>query len=143
MESLVEAARFLHIPAKGKALKSPIQFLDRVQQGLPVGSVDRIAGAIAPADVAFRYRIVPKATLARRKSERRLNKAQSEVVARLAEVWVAALRVWKSDEGARGFLNRGHALLENKSPIDVALGSEMGAQLVKEVLGRLEHGTAV
>jgi uncharacterized protein (DUF2384 family) len=33
--------------------------------------------------------------------------------------------------------------LENNRPIDLALQSEIGAQLVRDVLGRLEHGTSV
>jgi putative toxin-antitoxin system antitoxin component (TIGR02293 family) len=94
--------------------------------------------------VEFRYHIVPRATFARMKVEkRRLNKTQGELVARLAEVWTDALRVWKSEEDARSFLTRKHPLLENNRPIDLALQSGIGAQLVRDILGRLEHGTAV
>lgn len=143
MTAWFEAASFLQIPSKNKPLGSSFQLLDLLEKGLPASSVDRIADAIAPGDAAFRYRIVPKATLARVKDKRRLNKRQSELVTRLAEVWTDAIRVWKSDEGARSFLHRKHPLLENKRPIDVALQSEIGAQLVRDVLGRLEHGTAV
>jgi putative toxin-antitoxin system antitoxin component (TIGR02293 family) len=144
MVAWLEAASFLQIPSKNKSLVSPFQLLDILDKGLPVSSVDRIAGALAPDDAEFRYRIVPKATLARVKvKRRRLNKTQSELVARLAEVWTDAIRVWKSDEAARSFLNRKHPLLDNKRPIDLTLQSEIGAQLVRDVLGRLEHGTAV
>jgi len=143
MTTWFEAARFLQIPSKNKPLGSSFQLLDLLDKGLPVSSVDRIAGAIAPNDADFRYRIVPKATLARARVKRRLGKTQSELVTRLAEVWTDAIRVWKSDEGARSFLHRKHPLLEGKRPIDVALQSEIGAQLVRDVLGRLEHGTAV
>jgi putative toxin-antitoxin system antitoxin component (TIGR02293 family) len=143
MISLFEAARFLQIPGKGKDLESALQYLILLDKGLPLRSVDRIAGVLAPDDTEFRYRIVPKATLARLKAKRRLNKAQSELVTRLAEVWTDAIRVWKTEEDARSFLYRKHPLLENKRPVDVTLQSEVGAQLVRDVLGRLEHGTAV
>ncbi|MBM3547765.1 MAG: DUF2384 domain-containing protein [Alphaproteobacteria bacterium] len=143
MAAFVEAARFLEIPARGKVLASPLQFLDHVARGLPASSVSRIANAIAPTDSEFRYRIVPKATLARKQAERRLSKSQSEIVARLVEVWISAVRVWINAEEARDFLTRAHPLLKNEPPISVALSSEMGAQLVREILGRLEHGTAV
>ncbi|MSO92680.1 MAG: DUF2384 domain-containing protein [Rhodospirillales bacterium] len=138
MTTLFDAARFLKVPAA-----SAVQYIERVNRGLPVRTLARIADAIAPADVEFRYRIIPKATLARFKLTRRLNKVQGELVTRLAEVWTDAIRVWKSDEAARNFLNRKHPLLENKRPIDIVLQSEIGAQLVRDVLGRLEHGSAV
>jgi putative toxin-antitoxin system antitoxin component (TIGR02293 family) len=144
MKNLVEAARFLQIPGKDKALTSPLQFIEFLEKGLPLSSIERIAEALAPRDAGFRYHIVPRATLARMRVEkRRLNKAQGELVARLAEVWTGALRVWKSEEDARSFLTRKHPLLENNRPIDLALQSEIGAQLVRDILGRLEYGTAV
>lgn len=145
MVSLFEAAKFLEIPAKDKLLGSDLEFLTYLDQGLPFGSIDRIAGAFAPNDTEFRYRIVPKATFARLKVKprRRLSKAQGELVTRLAKVWTDALRVWKTEDEARGFLNRKHPLLEDKRPVDLALQSEVGAQLVRDMLGRLEHGTAV
>ncbi|GAB1718881.1 MAG: hypothetical protein NTAFB09_06120 [Nitrosospira sp.] len=144
MTSLVEAARFLQIPGKNKALTSPLQFIEFLEKGLPLSSIERIAEALAPRDVEFRYHIVPRATLARMRVEkRRLTRTQGELVARLAEVWTDALRVWKSEEDARSFLTRKHPLLENNRPIDLALQSGIGAQLVRDVLGRLEHGTAV
>jgi hypothetical protein len=39
--------------------------------------LDRIAEDVAPGDVKFKYRIVPKASYARRKMTRRLSAAQS------------------------------------------------------------------
>jgi putative toxin-antitoxin system antitoxin component (TIGR02293 family) len=144
MTTLVEAARFLQIPGKDKTLTSSFQFIEFLEKGLPFSSVERIADALAPRDVEFRYQIVPRATFARMKVERRrLSKTQGELVARLAEVWTDALRVWKKEEDARSFLARKHPLLENNRPLDLALQSEIGAQLVRDVLGRLEHGTAV
>lgn len=141
MVSLFEAARFLQIPAKGKPLTSPLQYLQYLDKGLPASSIDRLAGALAPADAKFRYRIVPRATLARMKN--RLTKTQGELVTRLAEIWTDALRVWKTEDEARDFLHRRHPLLDNQRPIDLALEGAIGAGLVRDLLGRLEHGTAV
>ncbi len=141
MVSLFEAARFLQIPAKDKPLTSHLQYLRYLDKGLPASSVDRVAGALAPSDAAFRYRIVPRATLARLKH--RLNKSQGELVTRLAEIWTDALRVWKTEDETRAFLHRPHPLLENRRPIDLALESAIGAGIVRDVLDRLEHGTAV
>jgi putative toxin-antitoxin system antitoxin component (TIGR02293 family) len=57
-------------------------------------------------------------------------------------VWGLAVDVWGEDEAARAFFFRSHALLEGRRPVDVVIGSDLGARLVEEILGRLKHGTA-
>ena len=104
---------------------------------------DRIAEEVAPGDVKFKYRIVPKASYARRKVTRRLSSPQSVVVTRLASVWAQAVRIWKSAAAARSFLTRPHPGLGHRKPIDLVLENEIGAGLVRDVLGRLESGSAV
>lgn len=116
-----------------------------VEQGLPIESVDELAEAIAPHDARFRYRLVPKSSLAKQRSAagHRLTVDQGDKVFRVARVWAHARRVWKSDEAARAFLGRPHPLLDGTPPLDVVLGTMAGASLVGDILGRLEHGTAV
>jgi len=143
MTELFEAARLLGVTGRQEGLAPGIELLSQVSEGLPLRSLDVIANAIAPDDATFRYRIVPKATLARARHRRRLNPTQGVVVTRLARLWTQALHVWKSPAEARGFLNRPHELLDGRRPIDVALDNEIGARLVEDILGRLEHGTAV
>ena len=109
----------------------------------PVRSLERIVAVVAPTDTSFKYRIVPKASLARRKPSKRLSPGQSVIVARLASVWAQALRIWKSEDAARDFLYRKHPLLGERRPVDLVLENEIGAELVRCVLGRLEHGSAV
>ncbi len=124
-----------------KPQDSYLHIADEMEQGLPARALDRLARHIAPNDATFKYRVVPKATLARIKGKR-LSPAQSERLGRYARVWAAALRVWKSEEGARDFLWGRHMLLDGRRPIDVA-ATEVGARLVEEILGGLEFGTAV
>jgi putative toxin-antitoxin system antitoxin component (TIGR02293 family) len=71
-----------------------------------------------------------------------LSPTEGAKVARLAEVWAMARRVWGSDSDARAFLFRPHPLLDNIRPIDVVLESELGRPLVEQVLGRLQYGSA-
>lgn len=124
-----------------RAGESYLRLADEMEQGPPAKALDRLASLLAPGDAAFKYRVVPKATLARSKGKR-LSQAHSERVGRYARVWAAALRVWKSEEDARDFLWRKHPLLEGRRPIDVAT-TEVGARLVEDILGGLEFGTAV
>jgi putative toxin-antitoxin system antitoxin component (TIGR02293 family) len=143
MTELLSAARLLGLQTSARPLVSELDYLDLVDHGLPVRSLERLAAAVAPTDTTFKYRIVPKASLARRKAGRRLSAAQSAIVARLASVWTQAARIWKSEGAARDFLYREHPLLGGRRPIDVALENEIGAELVRGVLGRLEYGSAV
>jgi putative toxin-antitoxin system antitoxin component (TIGR02293 family) len=151
MTELISAARFLGL----KPPASELDYVDLVRRGLPLKSLEVIVKVVAPNDSTFKFRIVPKASLyyrrrryqrdARRSTGggRRLSRAQSAIVARLASVWAQAERVWKSPEATRNFLYRKHPLLDGRRPLDVVLENEFGAALVRGVLGRLEHGSAV
>jgi putative toxin-antitoxin system antitoxin component (TIGR02293 family) len=119
-----------------------IGYLDLIAKGLSVKSLERLSSSVAPDDASFKYRIVPKASLARATTTRRLNHNQSVVVTRLATIWSQALRIWKSEEAAREFLFTTHPLLADRKPIDLILDNEIGAALVRDLLGRLEAGVA-
>jgi putative toxin-antitoxin system antitoxin component (TIGR02293 family) len=123
---------------------SPLELIDRIQSGLPVTVLERVCRFVAPSDASFKYRIVSRATLNRRRKARgaRLSSAESERLARIARVWVFAREVWGSDAEARAFLFRPHMMLEGRTPIEVAVGTNMGAELVEDILGRLRYGSA-
>ena len=123
---------------------SPLRLIRRIQEGLPVAALDRIAKRIAPGDPNFRHRIVPRSSLARRRQHGgRLSPEEGARLARLANVWGFALEVWKNEEDAREFLFGRHMLLEDRRPIDVAIESELGAEVVRNILGGLLYGTAL
>lgn len=138
---LTEAVRVLGL--ERRSATTELDYLDMVDHGLPIRSLEKIADAVAPDDTAFKYRIVSKASLARSKASKRLSSNHSVVVARLASIWAAALRIWKSEEAARAFLHRPHPLLGARRPLDLVLENEIGADLVRSILGRLEYGSAV
>ncbi len=127
---------------KGEGLATPIQLIDRIERGLPVGTLFEIAEAVAPSPGEIVHGIVPKATLARRRKEGRLSAAEGAVVARLAAVWALALEVWGTPEAARGFLNRPHPMIEDRKPIDLVVQSEIGGEMVSQILGRMQYGSA-
>jgi putative toxin-antitoxin system antitoxin component (TIGR02293 family) len=81
--------------------------------------------------------------LARRKEGNRLSPSESSLVARLAGIWALAVNIWRNENDARDFLDRPHQLLDGKRPIDLILGSELGAKLVEDILGRIQSGVAV
>jgi putative toxin-antitoxin system antitoxin component (TIGR02293 family) len=131
--------------AHARRRATPFQLMARIEGGLPLMSLDRVAKAVAPTDSEFKHRLVPKATLARRrlKKDARLTAAESDRLARIAGVWAHSLDVWKEEGAARAFLFRPHPMLEGRRPIEVALATELGADLVDQILGGLEFGSAV
>ena len=124
---------------------SALGIMSDLEKGLPLSALDRMAHAVAPEDTSFAYRLVPRATLARRRSQHspRLTPEESARVARLAAVWAFAKDVWKSDEAARRWLFAPHMMLDNRRPVEVVLASEFGRPLVENILGGLKYGTAV
>ena len=121
----------------------PLRLVERIREGLPVSSLDRIAREIAPDDRNFRYRLVPRSSLARRQLSNRLSPEEGARLARVANIWGFAQEVWKDDNDAREFLFGRHVMLDDRRPIDVAIESELGAELVRNILGGLLYGTAV
>ena len=134
------------VPAGFAEVQAPfmLDLIADVETGYAVAVLDRVARAVAPEDAGFRYRLVPKATLARRaQTGGVLSAEESARVARLEKVWRAALEVWADPPAARAFLFRPHALLQSRAPIDLVLASEFGGPLVEQLLGALQNGSAV
>jgi hypothetical protein len=44
-----------------------LSLANSIMSGLPVSALDRLAGAVAPDDARFKFRLIPKATLERRR----------------------------------------------------------------------------
>lgn len=122
----------------------PLALAERVAAGLPLVALDRLVRAVAPGEEALRYAFVPKATLARRARAKpaRLSPEESARLARVARVYALAREAWGSEAEARDFLRRRHPMLEDRTPLDVALETDIGARIVERILGRLAHGTA-
>jgi putative toxin-antitoxin system antitoxin component (TIGR02293 family) len=116
-----------------------------VEAGLPLAALDRMVRAAAPNDASFVASIVPKATLSRRRAAASgtLSAEESNKVARLAKVWAMAMRVWNDEADARTFLSRPHPMLEGRSPRDLAVASDPGADAVMNIIGRGAYGGGV
>ncbi len=141
---VAEVGKILGLAGRAGHTLSPIQLIAMIEEGLPISALERLSESVAPADTQFKYRIVSRATLARRKKpgHARLLGDEGDRLVRLAGVWTFALEVWGGDALARAFFFRPHPLLEGRLPVDVVLSSELGAELVKDILGRLKYGTA-
>ncbi len=116
-----------------------------IEKGLPVAALDRLADSVAPGDARFKFRLIPKATLERRRKSatKRLTSEEGDRLARLAKVFSFALDIYREPERARDFLGRPHPMLDGKAPLDVVLATSPGADLVINLLGRAAYGGGV
>ncbi|HEY4942408.1 MAG TPA: antitoxin Xre/MbcA/ParS toxin-binding domain-containing protein [Rhizomicrobium sp.] len=121
-----------------------MKLAEMVEGGLPVGVIDTLANVVAPEDVGFSNKIVPPATLARRRSGESglLSSEESARAVRAARVYDQAIGVWQNDVDARRFLRSPHMLLQERAPLDVAIRTDEGARVVEEILGKLKYGSA-
>ncbi len=136
----------------GIRASDPFTLMSAVERGLPLTALDRVVHSVAPTDNKFAFRIIARATLARRrkawastkdKVEGRLSAEEGARLARLAGVWAMAIEVWGNQEDARRFMFDAHPLLHGRRPVDVVLESEFGRPVVEGILGRLQYGSAV
>lgn len=131
--------------------EAPVQFegptlahLAEIEEGLPVAVLDVLAERMAPGDKAFKYLLVPKATLARRRGRNaRLTREESDKVIRLASVFNFAAEVWGGDRHARDFMTDENMVLQMRIPLEMVLSSEVGAKLVHDLIGQAKYGVAV
>src|SRR5260221_12319431 len=143
MAGFEEIAGVLGLRQRGSRPASPFEFIERIENGLPLAALDRLCRFVAPSDANFKHLIVSRATLARRKKRHdKLSAEESDRLVRLAKIWTFAREGWGSDDEARAFLFRPHMMVEGRRPSDVVLGTAMGAKLVEDILGRLKYGSA-
>lgn len=142
MLALANVADVLGLPAKEASARSTFGLITRIEHGLPIEALERMARLLAPDDSQFKYRFIPKATYERRKNKRRLSSDEGMLLARVARIWSLALDVWQDEEGAREFLFRPHPMIEDNRPIDVVIKNEFGAEMVIDILSRLKYGSA-
>jgi putative toxin-antitoxin system antitoxin component (TIGR02293 family) len=141
MIALADISHVLGLPGV-KAPRSAMGLMARIEDGLPIAALDRVARMVAPTDVQFKYRLVPRATYERRKDKQLLSPEEGTRLTRLARVWSLALDVWKDEGEARDFLFRPHPMIEDQRPVDIVIQSEFGAEMVVDILGSLKYGSA-
>ena len=111
-----------------------------VRRGVPVTTVTAVAQSLQMplADVLEWLSIAPR-TWARRKQAGVLDTLESDRVARLTRLLRRATQVLGSAADARAWLTTPNRSLQRRTPFEVA-GTEVGADAVFALLGRIEHG---
>jgi putative toxin-antitoxin system antitoxin component (TIGR02293 family) len=121
-----------------------VDLADRVSEGLPTRSVQDAFESVSLNNPRYMHLVIPKSSLAKKQSEKRLSKAQSERLVSVSRVFSEALRLYKADaDKARRFLETPHPLIAGRTPLDLASGSNAGADAVLRLLEKAEAGVSV
>jgi putative toxin-antitoxin system antitoxin component (TIGR02293 family) len=125
--------------------QSDLAFADRVAAGLPVKAAYALLPILALVSNDALYRVVSESTLRRaKKAKTALTREPSERIYEVGRVIDQAAKTFRGDEAAVArFLNRPNAVLENRTPFDVAKASSAGADLVVKLLRKADVGVAV
>jgi putative toxin-antitoxin system antitoxin component (TIGR02293 family) len=114
--------------------------IDRTRTGLPYAALEALARRYAiPLPRILRVLALPARTHARRKKERQLSAAESDRLLRLARVAAGAEQTLGAADKAGQWLQKPNRALRGAAPLDL-LDTDLGAEKVVTVLGRIEHG---
>ena len=142
MLAFANVADVLGLPPREVAARSPMGLVSRIEHGLPLGALDRVALLLAPGDAQFKYRLVPKATYERRKGRLRLSSDEGTRLARVARVWGLALDVW-GDEARRAISCSARMRCSRTGGRSTSSSrARFGAEMVLDILGSLKYGSA-
>ncbi|MGI9303568.1 MAG: antitoxin Xre/MbcA/ParS toxin-binding domain-containing protein [Gammaproteobacteria bacterium] len=123
-----------------------LSLADSVARGLSLKSVDAISSFLNTLFPRAIYKIVSEPTLrrARKRKQHKLTRETSERVYEISRVIDQAARVFHGDTGRiRRFMVRPNALLEGKTPFEVASSSSAGTNAVVHLLMEAQAGVAV
>jgi len=123
----------------GHPLRTQADYVEAVRRGLPYGAFRSVTSQLTLSfqDVQTTLQLSPR-TLHRRKAHR-LSPVESERVMRLARVAARARHVLGDLDTALDWLTSPNRALAGERPLRL-LDTDVGAEQVRELLGRIEHG---
>lgn len=135
LESLLGGDRVLHLNPR-----TPLDWVSVIRKGISSVAVDSLAKAlrITQSELAVALGI-PERTLVRRKKEGTLNSEESAKLVRLARVIGRAEEVFEDSDAALDWMKSANAALIGATPLSM-LDTDIGAESVLDMLGRIEHG---
>ena len=123
--------------------EGPADLVGRVRKGFPATVVDQVAEELELTQQAIlRLAGISPATFTRRRrtASRLLSVQESDRLYRIVEVYRQALALFEGDrQAARAWLKEPARALGGVSPL-AYLDTEAGADAVRDLIGRLEHG---
>ena len=123
-----------------EAVASPMDLVALVRKGAPFAWFAAVAEKLGLSLEATAHVVgMAPRTLARRKLGGQLDPQESERVLRVAKAIARATAVLGSEEKARRWLRKENRALRDVAPLSM-MDTDLGAQAVDDVLGRIEYG---
>ena len=120
--------------------QSSLDWVGMIREGIPAAAVESILSAVRLSQSELAQALgIPERTLARRKREGVLNSEESSKLLRLARVVGRANEVFDDAAAAVDWLKSPNAALRGNAPLSL-LDTDIGAEIVFDTLGRIEHG---
>ena len=130
-------AQALGLKKKGQR---PLSLQEPVRSGLRFAALEALQRRYQITQAQIQWLIdISERTLARRKVERLLSKAESDRLYREARIAAWAEEVFGSAAAAEQWLKARIPALGQVTPLSL-LDTDEGAQRVADILGRIEHG---
>jgi putative toxin-antitoxin system antitoxin component (TIGR02293 family) len=121
-------------------LKKAEDLREAVRAGLPLVALRSLQESLQLSREGLsRMLSMPERTMARRQKQARLTADESDRLIRVARVMANAKRVLGSRDKAAHWLRTANRALDGAAPVSL-LDTDIGAEQVSEILGRIEHG---
>jgi putative toxin-antitoxin system antitoxin component (TIGR02293 family) len=118
----------------------PHGVIRRIQKGFPFRELEMLRQTIdLPLEQLAAKLLISRSTLQRRKTAGRLSPAESDKVIRFSRLLQQATELFGDVEKARAWLKHPQRGLGGAVPLDYA-ETEVGAQEVEKLLGRMKYG---
>jgi putative toxin-antitoxin system antitoxin component (TIGR02293 family) len=143
--SRTHAAPRAHFSSRGASLdlatSNSGELIRKVERGLPYRALQSLeTHSGLPVSRLAAIIGIPERTLARRKTSGRLSPDESERLLRISGVFEKAVELFEGDvTAAVSWLTTPEKAFEPETPLGYAR-TELGAQEVQALIGRLEHG---
>lgn len=125
----------------GRDVKDIDELLDITRHGLPVKVVTTLEARTGFSRDRFAVWItLSSRTMSRRLGERFLKPDESDRAVRIARIVARAEDALGNQDKAKRWLSRPNRALGMVAPVSL-LDTDLGAQRVADLLGRIEHGT--
>lgn len=140
-EIVLQAARRVNFMRKlGFESDNRLILIKQIRNGVTVTALDTLAESLSlPIQAVSNYVDISARTLSRRKQTGLLNAEETERVFRVGSLIVRAEEVLSNHEEAMHWLKTPKKALGGQIPLELA-DTEVGADEVKDLLGRIEHG---
>jgi putative toxin-antitoxin system antitoxin component (TIGR02293 family) len=123
-----------------RAPRSGLEWVDIVRHGISSLALDSILKSVGLSQSELTQALdIPERTLARRKREGVFSREESAKLLRLARVAARAAEVFEDLDLAIGWLKSPAAALGDVTPLSL-IDTDIGADSVMDMLGRIEHG---